>query len=250
MNETSKAFLVIADISGFTNFMKRNVVSSIHAEQIVVRLLKSVIDVAKPPLKLAEIEGDAVFFYALSSPKESARLAEEVKAQVVEFFESFKNELELLKQIHLCSCDACVNVGKLQLKQVIHHGDISIERIKRFQKLFGLDVIIVHRMLKNSVPYHEYVMMTGEAYTRFEDFFGVKPERRLEHFEEVGEIETLVFYPEDWGRSVPVETSNSKSHPKPSVGEKVGWAVRLAMGSAINWLGIPRGKGVFRNPPL
>jgi hypothetical protein len=39
MSDTSKAILLVADISGFTNFMKLHALSTNHAKQIVVRLL-------------------------------------------------------------------------------------------------------------------------------------------------------------------------------------------------------------------
>ncbi len=249
MSGTSKAFLLVADISGFTNFMKSHAVSTNHAKQIVVRLLKSVIDVSKPPLKLAEIEGDAVFFYAISSPRDLKKTADQVKTQVVKFFQSFKQEIEHLKQIQLCKCNACANVGKLQLKQVIHQGDVSIEKIEQFEKLFGLDVIIVHRMLKNSVPSHEYVMMTGETYHSFESFYGATPERRVEQFEGVGEVETLVFYPAAWAQSIPSTTSPMRVHQRPSVFEKIGWTLRLTLKSALQVLGLAKVKGTFNNLP-
>jgi hypothetical protein len=39
MSDTSKAILLVADISGFANFMKLHALSTNHAKQIVVRLL-------------------------------------------------------------------------------------------------------------------------------------------------------------------------------------------------------------------
>jgi hypothetical protein len=62
---TYKALLVIVDISGFTQFMKSYENVANHAMQVVVELLRAVISAAAPPLKLAEVEGDAAFFYAL-----------------------------------------------------------------------------------------------------------------------------------------------------------------------------------------
>ncbi|MDH3252956.1 MAG: DUF2652 domain-containing protein, partial [Ignavibacteria bacterium] len=77
----TKALLLMADISGFTKFMKLHAVSTSHAQQIIVRLLKVIIKAAKPPLKVAEIEGDAVFFYAASADEALSRTAALVKAQ-------------------------------------------------------------------------------------------------------------------------------------------------------------------------
>ena len=57
------ALLVIADIGGYTAFMKAHKKSLAHAQDVVARLLEAVIDAA-PNLTLLEIEGDAAFFYA------------------------------------------------------------------------------------------------------------------------------------------------------------------------------------------
>src|SRR5512134_9684 len=115
---------------------------------------------SKPPLKVAELEGDAVFFYVLSTGKNLPTVAEQVKAQVAKLFGAFAREIEQIDRINMCACDACENVTDLKLKQVVHQGEVSIEKIAQFEKLFGLDVILVHRMLKNTVPSREYVMMT------------------------------------------------------------------------------------------
>ena len=249
MSDTSKAILLVADISGFTGFMKLHAVSSSHAKQIVIRLLKSVIDVSKPPLKLAEVEGDAVFFYALSSEKELKKTAQQVKAQVLRFFQSFERELGILRQMNICVCDACTKVDQLQLKQVIHQGEVSIEKIEKFEKLFGFDVIIVHRMLKNSVPSHEYLMMTDESYKNFEDFYGVQPEHRIEQFEGVGDVETLVFYPAELLKRMPSITSETTAVRRVPLSERVMWTSRLVGRAIVDLLGISKVKGTFGNLP-
>ena len=48
---------------------------------------------------------------------------------------------EALQQVKACVCEACTNVGQLRLKQVVHYGEVAVEKIDRFEKLFGLDVI-------------------------------------------------------------------------------------------------------------
>jgi hypothetical protein len=62
MGADSKAILLVADISGFTKFMKLHAISTSHAKQIIVRLLKSLMKASKPPLKVAELEGDLFSF--------------------------------------------------------------------------------------------------------------------------------------------------------------------------------------------
>src|SRR5215813_2641829 len=56
-------FLLIADIGGYTRFMKMHRMSLAHAQDIVARLLEAVIDATRSRLKLSKLEGDAAFFY-------------------------------------------------------------------------------------------------------------------------------------------------------------------------------------------
>ncbi len=194
----NNTILLIADISGYTQFTKQHThtVAGSHGKQIIVRLLKALMKTAKPPLKVAELEGDAVFFYARASKNNVDNVAAHVKEQVLNFFSAFKTELQAIGSLTTCGCDACDHVHDLQLKEVIHLGNAEIEQIGRFEKLFGLDVIIIHRLLKNSVQAREYVLMTNPMLNSIKDFFGLQPERRHETFEGVGEIETIVFYPD------------------------------------------------------
>src|SRR4030095_6680918 len=126
MSTPTHAVFLVADISGYTKFMKNHEITLNHAKQIIVRLLKSMINAAKPPLAVAELEGDAVFFYAPSSEKNLSKTAEQVKAQIIELFNSFKKELFTLREMHICGCPACETAGDLRLKQVIHTGEVEI----------------------------------------------------------------------------------------------------------------------------
>jgi hypothetical protein len=57
MSDTTRAVLLLADISGFTKFLKLHTLSTSHARQIIVRLLDALVKVSEPPLKVAELEG-------------------------------------------------------------------------------------------------------------------------------------------------------------------------------------------------
>jgi len=189
---THKALLVIADISGFTQFMKSHEGAANHAMQVVVELLRTVISAAAPPLKLAEVEGDAAFFYALC--KEDGDFTQElaaIKKQVMSFFRSFYQTLHRLCALYPCAG----NAQDLRLKVIIHAGEVAIEHIHGFDKLFGMDVILAHRLLKNSVPSQEYVLMTEAAYNWLGDFYQLEPERQTEYCEGIGVVETVVIYP-------------------------------------------------------
>ena len=59
------AFLIIPDISGYTQFMQLSHFSLAHAQYAVSALLESVIEAGERSLAIAKVEGDAVLFYAL-----------------------------------------------------------------------------------------------------------------------------------------------------------------------------------------
>lgn len=244
MDNTTQTIFLIADISGYTKFMRLHAINVNHAKQIVVRLIKALISEAKPPLNVAEIEGDAVFFYAAGD--DPARIADEVKPQIPRLFAAFSAELETLIRVNMCDCDACKEAGQLKLKQVAHCGEAQIEQIGRFQQLFGVDVILVHRLLKNSVPANEYVLMTTAMHDALDDFYGVEPELRDEQVEGLGEVRTMVYYKDRLEETI---SSVVKDNPVKVITRKVPWYLSLRFQTVLGFIGLPRFKGIFRNVP-
>ena len=61
----------------------------------------------------------------------------------------------------LCPCDGCQQAGDLRIKVVAHLGQVTRQKIARRQELAGVDVILVHRLLKNNVPVAEYLLLTA-----------------------------------------------------------------------------------------
>ena len=159
--------LVIADISGYTKFIRDKQLSLLHAEQIITDLLDAVIDGAQHPLTLNKLEGDAALMYATCGDDVAATVVD-VATQIQKFFALFRerqNQL-IITGDGGCGCDACTGTGTLQLKVIAHLGDVLIKRVRQFEELAGEPVIVVHRLLKNSVDSHEYLMMT-EAFHAF-----------------------------------------------------------------------------------
>jgi hypothetical protein len=149
-----RAVLVIADIGGYTHFMNWNRMHLAHAQLTVAALLESVIDAGKG-LKLAKLEGDAAFFWA---PGGDAKVL--VCDRLSRMRQSFLAQRERMKKADLCDCASCAQLDSLSLKFVAHQGEVAEQRVKRNVELAGVDVILVHRMLKNQVPVLEYVLMT------------------------------------------------------------------------------------------
>lgn len=154
----SPTLLLIADIAGYTRFMNLHRVSLAHAQDVVARLLEAVIDAARPALRLAKLEGDAAFFYAPAA--ETAAGAATLADQGAAIYRAFHTRAADLRANTLCPCDGCQQAGMLKLKLVGHVGEVAVQKVKRMTELAGVDVILVHRLLKNPVPVPEYLLMT------------------------------------------------------------------------------------------
>src|SRR5512141_3196734 len=99
--EIKRVVLVLADISGYTRFMKIHTMDLLHAEAIITDLLEAVLDQAEVPLTLSKLEGDAAFLYAaLDDDRPAASAAQDVLKQVTSFFEAFR-----VKERELIACD-------------------------------------------------------------------------------------------------------------------------------------------------
>jgi hypothetical protein len=154
--------LMIADIAGYTRFMKFHYVSLVHAQEIVAKLLEAIIDAA-PALRLAKLEGDAAFFY-LPSAADGSFDAAIVAQQAAAIYQAFHARAADLRTNTLCPCDGCTQAGNLKVKLVGHVGAVAVQKVKRMTELAGVDVIVVHRMLKNDVPLPEYLLVTKPVY--------------------------------------------------------------------------------------
>jgi hypothetical protein len=222
---TCQAFLLIADISGYTQFMKLHRMSVNHAKQVIVELLKALISATRMPLKLAELEGDAAFFYAVN-PQEASKagaVVEQLKAQVLDMFRAFYRAKDRLNELRLCVCDACLGVKDLRLKIVVHAGEVAIARIQSFEKLFGLDVIVVHRLLKSGLGVSDYVLVTAPVAAAFGDFYELPGERRELEYEGVGQISAAIYYPP----AALIQTSQASTSGRASFFQKLRFAFKL-----------------------
>lgn len=146
--------LFIPDISGFTQFVNETEIT--HSQHIIEELLEILIDANEISLEVSEIEGDAILFYRGGKPPSAPQLL----AQVQRMYVDFHAHLKRYETHRICRCGACCSAINLELKFVIHYGDISQNRVKEHRKLFGKDVIVAHRLLKNQVPEEEYVLLT------------------------------------------------------------------------------------------
>ncbi|UOQ88173.1 DUF2652 domain-containing protein [Agromyces endophyticus] len=160
--ESGRAVLLIADIGGYTDYMSSHRFSLAHAEVNTARMLEKMIDAA-PGYDLIEIEGDAAFLSRSADGRDPEAEVAEILRVAVAMHRAFHLERQNVAA-NLCPCAGCKEAAELKLKFVAHVGDVATQTIRERIKLVGIDVIHVHRMLKNPVEIPEYVLLSDELH--------------------------------------------------------------------------------------
>ena len=153
------AYFVMADISGYTSFLAG--VELDHAQDIIADLMDTVVKGVRPPFRLAKFEGDAAFVYAATAKVDGSMLQDTIE---LAYF-TFRRRLRDIKQASVCECKACAAMGDLDFKFVAHHGEMVKQKMGGREELAGRDVILVHRLLKNTVS----EKIGGRAYALYSD---------------------------------------------------------------------------------
>lgn len=239
-NETKKVILIIADISGYTSYMVAHRAELEHGQVLITELLEAIIGQAEIPIEISKLEGDAVFMYAPDSGGEKGfeETALKVGEKLLKFFDAFSEKLRELIESNMCCCKACANLDKLRLKLIIHSGEALFHRVGNFNELAGVDVITLHRLLKNSVDSNHYIMMTESAH-RLLDFEGKSEMSEIvESYSEIGSIKNFVYYMD--GRDRP-KTGSAPSKTYSTLYYKAKTLVWLVMRSMFIRLGLIKG---------
>jgi len=133
---SQRALLMIADIGGYTEYMRTHRMSLAHAEVNTARLLEAVVDAA-PGFELIEIEGDAAFLSrdadALDGDGQPVAAVTQAAAGMHRAFHAERRNVVK----NLCPCDGCSQAENLRLKFVAHIGEVASQRIKDRHKLVG-----------------------------------------------------------------------------------------------------------------
>ena len=175
------AYFVIADISGYTSFLAG--VELDHAQDILADLMDTVVKGLRPPFRLAKFEGDAAFVYAVTAKVDGSMLQDIIESA----YFKFRRRLRDIKQASVCECKACAGMGDLDFKFVVHHGEMVKQKMGGREELAGRDVILVHRLLKNTVS----EKVGGRAYALYSDAciqtMGIDPAAQglVEHHETI-----------------------------------------------------------------
>lgn len=140
-----RACFLIADISGYTGYLAD--VELDHAQDILADLIGTVVSALRPNFRLAKLEGDAAFMYMPGETVDGSMLLDTIER----CYFGFRRRRRDVRQATSCPCNACSQIPDLDLKFVVHHGEVIVQKVAGRQELLGSDVIVVHRLLKNDV---------------------------------------------------------------------------------------------------
>lgn len=156
--ENTQGLIVLPDITGYTEFLSK--VEITHSRHVISDLMHLLIKGNRLGLSLSEIEGDALLYYRMGPPPPFEDIVEQARHWVREFHLYLKRTQGNI----YCHCGACQTVGMLSLKVVCHYGEIGNFQIGDREKLFGPDLIVAHRLLKNRLDFREYLMATDQVF--------------------------------------------------------------------------------------
>jgi len=203
--ESHRGFIVLVDISGYTNFISSHNIESneneklstgqAHAEHIISDLLEKVINELDGVLIINKLQGDAALFYGVA--EDNKDLSEKIFNKLQSSFDVFNKRLNEIKFCEACSCGTCADVGNLKLKSFVHFGDFLIKKINQFKEIAGQDVILAHRLMKNSISVSEYMLFT-KTFSEIKnlDSLGFVEDRK-ENYDDIGQVDCKVFYPDE-----------------------------------------------------
>jgi uncharacterized protein YndB with AHSA1/START domain len=187
VNPVERNCLLIADISGYTSYLAG--VELDHAQDILADLIGTVVTSLRPTFRLAKLEGDAAFMAAPEEQLDGSLLLDAIER----CYFGFRRRRRDVRQATGCECDACMRIPDLNLKFVAHVGLIVRQEMAGLEELIGRDVIVVHRLLKNTVvetcDATAYALVTDACTTAMgldPAALGMRP--HTEAYEVVGEI--------------------------------------------------------------
>ncbi len=201
-SKLQEGLLVLADISGYTAFVTQTEVD--HSWEILHELLEVIVLSAQGKLDVSQVEGDAILFISGLDDEEVVRAVEST-------FISFHRRRRDMVAVTTCPCNACQNVGILKLKFVVHHGQFSRQRLGGVEQLHGSDVIVPHRLVKNTVPIKEYLLATEAVLSRLSE----ERQKRFIPYEEKYDLGVVKAGYEPLGRLWEQELAGERTEVKP-----------------------------------
>ena len=166
-------YLLLADISGYTGFMTgvehehgADFSGGIPAAYAVLgALLDSVVQGVEPDFALVKLEGDAVFAAAPATQLDGhgGAVLDQLRAMYQAFIDSRTRAIPANDHV----CIACPAVAHLDLKVILHRGQVVRQAVGAGSDLLGPAVTVAHRLLKNTIRdqigYKPYLFVTDAA---------------------------------------------------------------------------------------
>jgi hypothetical protein len=195
-------YLLLADISGYTSFL--NGVEGAHGVdfsgglpagyEVLGALLDTVVDGVQPAFEIANLEGDAVF--AVAPAEDLDGHGDSVLDRLLAVWRTFyvvREDRKKSASDHLCT--GCPVVGTLNLKMVLHRGQVVRQTVGSTAELLGPAVNVAHRLLKNSIQprlgYPAYLFVSDAAAAGL-GLTGIGVEH-LEEYPDVGRVQGRVL---------------------------------------------------------
>ncbi len=184
-------FFMIADISGYTSFLTGTELD--HAQEIIEEIIKLLLDHIQPPLKIVQLEGDAVYYYVPGEMlPEPERLLEHIEACYCDFV----SHIQYAQRLTHCECRACAAMHTLDLKFFVHYGEYMLQNVPGTSEgVAGRDIILLHRLLKNHVTektgLRGYALLTNAYLDRIGRPLSITA--HAETYEHIGEVECGLY---------------------------------------------------------
>ncbi len=191
--EATDTVFILPDISNYTSFMTGSQFSFGHAQHIIFSLVNVMIEAATSKIELSKLEGDAALFFVDADKYSEQELGE----TVMSIFRAFFRERRRLTKSNICPCHACSHIDLLDLKIFVHRGEAARFEFRGSIDLFGTDVIVLHRIMKNGVKGHRYVMVTDAASGSIELSGAFDKSFIEEDVQHVGKIRASVYHIDD-----------------------------------------------------
>ncbi len=192
MSDTHEGYLLIADITGYTQYLSESELE--HAQDTLTALLGLLVENTRPPLIISRLAGDAVISYGL---REGFFQGQTLVEKIEDTYVTFRKAIERLVLNNSCRCNACANISNLDLKFFVHYGNFGIQHISDHNELLGSDVNLIHRLLKNRVTeklgFMAYALYSEAAAHQLdvEEFLG-NMIAHYESYEHLGEVKVWV----------------------------------------------------------
>jgi hypothetical protein len=227
---TDRGCLLIADVSGYTDYVVSSPLE--YAEDVVADITRDVVHRLEPVFRVNKLEGDAAFGYALDGEVDGSMLLDSIE----ECYFGFRRRLRGIEHSTNCTCNACAKAPDLNLKFVVHYGEFIRRAATHGEELTGQDVILVHRLLKNTAA----EVLDSKGYALCSEAcvnaLGLDPvalgmERHLESYADVGDVPSWTF---DLERRWETELERTRVFVAPGE-DALAVDVRLGVPQSIAW---------------